>query len=163
MTIQKSFYTLTFADNTVKSGGQPEHSVLEIAMLGLDDDGSDLATLALLGTWEIAVDAVSIGNIVQKNIILNRDKLADTPASSPLAQRENKFLCRYHNPTSGKKLRASIPCADLSLLANNSEFLVLSSGPGQTLKNAWAAVVVDPDDPTTLTVLDSVQFVGRNT
>jgi hypothetical protein len=162
MPIENSVYGLTFADNTVNTNGQPEHASFEVSFTPMSLAGDNTALIALVGNLETAIAALSIGVITKKNIVFQRETLPDVPASSTLAQRENKYLCRYHNPSTGKKFRASIPCADLTKLVSGSEFVVTASGPGAALKTAWAAVVVDPDDGSTLTVLDSIQFVGRN-
>lgn len=158
-----SFYNLTFADNTLnQKTGQPEHATFEVAITPLISNGDNTSIEAAVGNLVTAIQAIEIGNIVNKTFIFQRDKLADVPASSPLSQRENKWLCRYHSTVTLKKFRVSIPCADLTKLANNSEFLVLTGGPGATLKTNFEAVVVDPDDNVSAVVLDSVQFVGRN-
>jgi len=157
-----SFYNLTIADNTVKSNGEPETATVSFPVTLFDDAGSNTAELALIGTLETAATALLLGVVVKKEAIFFRDQLAVVAASSIAAQRENKFLCRYHNPTSGKKFRLSLPTADLTKLTAHTEFVALGSGPGAAFKSAWEAVVVDPDDGTTLTILDSVQFVGRN-
>jgi len=80
-----------------------------------------------------------------------------------LAQREKKWLARYHDATNGQKFQVSWGTADLSLHMTNSEFLDLSTGAGAALKAAFEDVVVSPNDSSHAVVLDSVQFVGRNT
>src|SRR5438132_9022873 len=93
-----------------------------------------------------AIDAVVIGNIAARRIVASETAPDDTNASSALAQRENKWLLRYHD-SEGAKFTSEIPTADLSLLADNSEFLVISGGPGAPLKTAFEAVVKSPHDP----------------
>lgn len=157
-----SFFNVTVADNTVKSNGEPETSSYSVPITQLSDSGANTAELILVGNLQTAIAAVLLGTYTKKDIIFNRDIFTPGPASSLLAQRENKFLCRYHNPTSGNKFRISLPTADLTKLTAHSEFINLASGPGAAIKTAWELVVVDPDDGTTLTILDSMQFVGRN-
>lgn len=91
------------------------------------------------------------------------DAPAKTNAASPLAQREVKWLCRYQSSTDSTApvYRCEIPTADLSLLANNTEFLDLSAGAGATFKSAFEAIVVTPDAAEDAVTLLSVQFVSR--
>jgi len=80
--------------------------------------------------------------------------------TNPLAQRENKWLVRYHD-TGGTKFTLEIPTADLSLLDTGTEFLDLAGTEAAAFKTAFEAVVKSPDDPTLTVTLDSIQFVGR--
>lgn len=80
--------------------------------------------------------------------------------TNPLAQRENKWLVRYHD-TAGTKFTLEIPTADLSLLDTGTEFLDLTGTEAAAFKTAFEAVVKSPDDPTLTVTLDSIQFVGR--
>lgn len=80
--------------------------------------------------------------------------------TNPLAQRENKWLVRYHD-TAGTKFTVEIPTADLSLLDTGTEFLDLTGTEAAAFKTAFEAVVRSPDDPTLTVTVDSIQFVGR--
>jgi len=81
--------------------------------------------------------------------------------TNPLAQRENKWLVRYHD-TGGTKFTLEIPTADLSLLSLGTEFLDLTDGgPIAAFVSAFEAVVKSPDDPALTVTVDSIQFVGR--
>jgi len=81
--------------------------------------------------------------------------------TDPTAQRENKWLVRYHD-TSGVKFSVEIPTADLSLLTEGTEFLKLADGGViAAFVSAFEAVVRSPDDPTHTVTVDSIQFVGR--
>jgi len=80
--------------------------------------------------------------------------------TNPLAQRENKWLVRYHD-SGGTKFTVEIPTADLSLLTTGTEFLDLAGTEAAAYKTAFEAVVKSPDDPTLAVTLDSIQFVGR--
>lgn len=120
-----------------------------------------VAKKALIDTLVTSITAVVIGNLNQETIIIDRVAVVAGAATSNLAQRENKWLCRYHDATNAKKYRAELPTADLSQLAAHSEFLDLSGGVGAALKAAFEAIVVSPFDDGHAVVLDSVQFVGR--
>jgi len=81
--------------------------------------------------------------------------------TNPLAQRENKWLVRYHD-TAGTKFTVEIPTADLSLLDTGTEFLNLADGgPIAAWVTAYEAYAKSPDDPTLSVTVDSIQFVGR--
>lgn len=162
MPLPLSFYGATVADNTVKANGQPETSSWQVPITTLTP-ANVAATEGLAGALLAAIAGICIGSNQNTQLVYNRPILSATPAASQLAQRENKWLARYHDATTFKKFTVSWPCADLTELVSGEEFLVLTSGAGATLKSAFEAVVVSPDDSTHAVVLDSVQFVGRST
>lgn len=162
MPLPITFYGATVADNTVKPNGQPETSSWQLAITTATP-----ATVAAIegdaGALLAAIAAICIGSNQNSQLVYNRQFLSASPAASQLAQRENKWLARYHDATNYKKYTVSWPCADLTELVSGQEFLVLTGGAGATLKAAFEAIVVSPDDSTHSVVLDSVQFVGRST
>ncbi len=161
MAIPLSYFSATVADNTQKANGEPEVSSWQVAITTLTP-ANVAATETLCGNLLTAVQGVTLGNNQNKNITYARTILGASPAASTAAQRENKWLCRYHDATNFKKYVVSFPCADLTELVSGSEFLALGAGDGAALKTAFEAVVVPPDDSSHAVVLDSVQFVGRN-
>lgn len=162
MALPLSFFGATVADNTVKGNGEPETSSWQVAITTCTP-ANVAATETACGNLLTAIQAVGLGSNQNKQLTYARTFLAATPAASQLAQRENKWLARYHDATTFKKYTVSWPCADLTKLASGEEFLDLTADPGLALKTAFEAVVVSPDDSTHAVVLDSVQFVGRNT
>lgn len=86
--------------------------------------------------------------------------LSSVSVSDPLAQRENKWLVRYHDADS-TKFTLEIPNADLSQLTLGTEFLDLTATDVAAFVTAFEAVVKSPDDPTLAVTVDSIQFVGR--
>ncbi len=81
--------------------------------------------------------------------------------SDNLADRENKWLVRYHD-TAGTKFTVEIPTADLSLRTLGTEFLdLVTPGVIPDFVTAFEAVVKSPDDPTLTVTVDSIQSVGR--
>jgi len=158
----QSFYSETIADNTVKTNGQPETSTWQVAIAELTA-ANVVAQEGLLTTLSSAVGNVILGNLLRTQIVLSRDEISSAPAALQAAQRENKLLLRYHGATSNQKFNVSIPTFDLSLLPNHSEFLDLTAGDGATLKSAFEAVVRSPNNDTEVVILDTAQFVGRNT
>jgi len=162
MALPLSFYSITLADNTLKPSGDPETTVFKVPITTLTP-GNVAATATLAGNLSTAIAGLSIGNFIKNELVYARNEVGSGPASSSLSQRENKYLCRYHDDTTNQKFQVSFGTADLTALLPNSEFVDLSTGPGAALKAAFEAVVVSPDNSSNSVVLDSVQFVGRNT
>lgn len=162
MPLPFSFWSQTLSDNTRKPNGEPESTTMSVPIITLTP-ANVAATETLTGNLATAIAAIVLGANNKREITYVRTDFEKIPASSPLAQRENKWLLRYHDATTFQKATVSIGTADLSELVGNSEFLVLTSGNGLALKTAFEAVVVSPYDSTHTVILDSVQFVGRNT
>lgn len=162
MPLPVSFYSMTIADNTAKSTGEPETTSSSFPITTLTP-ANVAATLTLAGNLQTAIAALVVGRFVKTEATYAREPIgAQIPATDPLAQRENKWLMRYHDATTYQKFQVSVGTADLSKHGTNSEFVDLTAGSGLALKTAFEAVVVSPADATHATVLDSVQFVGRN-
>ncbi len=162
MALPVSYLSLTMADNTLSANGQPTTSNTEVPVITLTS-GNFTAQATLHSDLINALEGITIGNPAKSQIVSNREIISAAPASDPLAQRENKWLLRYHGATLAQKFQVSIGTADLTQLTGNSEFLDLSAGTGLALKTAFEAVVRSPNDASEAVVLDSVQFVGRNT
>jgi len=162
MALPTSFYSVTMTDNTAKSNGEAETSDFRLAITGITAATFDAVQTARTN-FAIAYQAITLGGTIRQASEANVSRAANVPAADPLAQRENKWLCRYHDSVNGQKFQVSIPTADLSLHMTNSEFMDLTGGPGGTFKTACEALAVSPNDGAHTVVLDSVQFVGRNT
>jgi len=161
MAIPVSFYSLTLADNTVKANGEPETTSTSVPTTTLTP--ANVAAQATLGgNLKTAIAAITLGTFMKDELTYARAILGNTPASSNLAQRENKWLLRYHDATNYQKYSVSVGTADLSLLPDHTEFLDLTAGAGAGLKTAFEAFVVSPNDASHSVILDSAQFVGRN-
>jgi len=162
MALPKSFYGGTIADNTLKSNGEPETSSWEVPVADITA-ANYVAQTALYDALQAAIDNVNIGLARTKTVTAVRTLESIANASDTAAQRENKLLLRYHDNTTFKKFRVTIPCFDLTLLPSGSEFLPLDADEGAALKTAFEAVVKSPDDVSHAVTLDTAQFVGRNT
>jgi len=158
-----SSISMSVNDNTLnQKTGKPESAEFQFNVNDITA-GNIVATLAAWTTFRSAINAIIIGVERQESVVAYRTTASNTRASSNLAQRENKWLCRYHDATNSLPYKLSIPTADLSLLPDGLEYLDLADGGvGEDFKTAWEALVKSPYDPTHATVLDSVQFVGRN-
>jgi len=115
---------------------------------------------ALTTLWT-NIAALLLGSPVSRRVVAISQEVAASPVTDPLAQRENKWLVRYHD-TSGRKFTLELPTADLSLLDTNSEFLDLAGTEAAAFVSAFEAVAKSPSDQSNI-VVDSIQFVGRRT
>jgi len=119
-----------------------------------------VAQLGLVSALNTAVLAITRGSQAATNVLAVSTQSAVVNAD-PLAQREVKWLVRYHD-TASTKFTLEIPTADLSLLDAGTEFLNLEDGgPIEAFVTAFQDVVKSPDDPTLTVTVDSIQFVGR--
>lgn len=148
-----SLYGLTYKDYN-RETSRTEWQIVGITAANL------AATQALLATLLTAVQGVSIGELQTERVVATETFASRAPASSNLSQRENKWLVSIEDQVTHRLAKNEIPCADLSLLASNSEFLDLSAGAGLALKQAIEAVVKFPGTQNAVSVV-SVQFVGR--
>lgn len=162
MALPVSFVSETLADNTVKSNGSPEISTWSVPITTLNA-GNLAATTTLINTLLATANALLLGQPQRDITIVKKLEISTSPASSVQAQRENKFLVRYHGDTLNQKFQVSLPTADLTQLVSGSEFVVITGGDGAAFKAAFEAVVVSPNDSSETVTLDSIQFVGRNT
>lgn len=156
MAAPTSFMSETYIDyGGTEHPGEKSNITLAVPNLTA---GNLVATTALVDALVSAFQGIILGNHARHEVV--QDRTYPTPAASTnkLAQRENKWLLRYHD-VSGNKFSAELPTADLSKLsATGTEFL--NATDLATLKAAFDAVVKDPNNGGA-TFLDSVQFVGR--
>lgn len=153
MALPVSSFSMSFRDYS----GEPSHVRVNIHTINA---GNLAATQALLVTLENTIVAATLGQEQRHETVLEKTIVSGALPSSVDAQREKKWLVRYHDANNGKKYQSEIPCADLSTLAPNSDFMDTTNAVFTNLKAAWEAVVLSPDDAGAV-VLDSVQFVGR--
>lgn len=162
MAVPSSFASWTMNDNTRKSNGKPETGNFSVPIITLTP-ANVAATETLVGDLETAILNITLGELGKRELVYARDTVNSSPAASVQAQREIKLLLRYTDAITGKEFRVSIPTFDLAQLPNNSEFMNLTAGTGLALKTAFEAVVRSPDNDANAVVLQSAQFVGRNT
>lgn len=121
--------------------------------------GNFAAQSGLVSTLLTAVLDITRGSQAASNLLASSTRSA-VNNTDPLAQRENKWLVRYHDANS-VPFTLEIPTADAALLDQGNEFLDLTGTEAAAFKTAFEAVVKSPDDPTLATTVDSIQFVGR--
>lgn len=126
--------------------------------------GNIAATEGELTALETAMLGITLGELRQESVIWRRDEVSAADVVSALAQREIKWLVRYHDTVTGKKYRAEIPTADLNgRLVANTDLADNNNAQVAAFITAFQAVVRDPDTGLNTVLIDSIQFVGRNT
>lgn len=135
----------------------------------LIDDANFVANQALRDAMVLAINNVTLGVTIYHDYgglytIVN--PISD--AASVSAQRENKILVRYHDVTTLEKLTYTLPTVDLPALTFLTEAndMVQISGAGASaavvaLVTAHEDFVVNPRT-NNLTLVDSIEYVGRN-
>jgi hypothetical protein len=156
MALPVSFWTASYLDASADRATSTQIAITTLTA------GNVAAQAALIATLDAAQIAMLLGTESQSDIDYARIKTGAARPSNVHAQRENKFVVRYHDATTFQKFRVELPCADLSLLPLGSDFLVITAGLPATYVTAFEAVAKSPSDPTHAVVVDSIQFVGRN-
>jgi len=155
---------ITYASQTLQDYGTPgtgsgaEKSSWKV--WGATLTAGNIAAQAGLASalWSAALD-LTVGSEAATKLLASSTQ-SSVVNTNPLAQRENKWLVRYHD-TAGTRFTVEIPTADLSLLDTGTEFLDLGGTEADAFKTAFEAYAKSPDDPTLSVTLDSIQFVGR--
>lgn len=152
---------LNFADygNEAHPNGETSHVAFEGVALTA---GNFAAQTALMDTLVAATAAIQEGVLVEDKRMYNYWDVAPGPATAKSAQRERKWLLRFHDDVSHEKFKSEVPCGDSSLLKDHSEQMDLAAGAGLAFKNAFEAFVVSPVNPAHAVILDSATLVGRN-
>lgn len=122
------------------------------------------AQVALHNELISAIQDITIGTINKRMTVAAEAVLTSSAPTSPFAQRENKWLVRYHDVVTGDRFTLSIPCADLSLLEPNGERLDASLPAGQydAFKDAFEAYVKVGEVVDNAVEVDEILFVARN-
>jgi len=110
-----------------------------------------------------AIDDISIGNRYRTQYIADKAESVATRPASPFAQRETKWLVRYHTSGLGIKLTCEIPCADLALLdpaTDGRADVDDAGGKVAAFISAFQAYVKVGGESV---VVDELVHVGRNT
>ena len=141
-------------------GTEAKASAVSVYSLGLTAANFD-AQDTLRAAFEAAVDAVSLGNDGSEQFVAVENSVAKNPASSPLAQRENKWLVSCIEASTGNPVTFTIPCADLSLLGPDGESMDTSLAVYDDLVDA-VEDFVRSNDGAQVTV-STVKFRARGT
>lgn len=148
-----------FALTYVDYGTPQESSTARFPIPVYDALGFD-AQETLVDALATAVAGITLG-VKTKD---ERGNVEDFPTAQPAskyAQRENKWLVRYHDSVTGNKSTLEIPTADLNELdPTKADRLKIDSGAGAAFVTAFNNVVLGPDGNAAS--VDEVLFVARN-
>lgn len=113
-----------------------------------------------MSAYFAAVEGVTIGNLGIDTRVMNVLSQPKTPAGTPTAQREMKWLVRMHSDPEGDPIRMLLPCADLTLLdPNNRGQMDKSSAEYTALTLAISELYATTGQDV---IIEEVVFVGRN-
>lgn len=117
---------------------------------------------ARVAALRAAIAGISGATLKAERFAQFENELSNVPPTNQYYQRETKWLVKYQDNVTLDIYRTEIPCANLSLLANHSEFLDITTAlsPGLLFKTEFEADVVS-EEGNPITVL-SVQAVGRD-
>lgn len=118
------------------------------------------AQIALNVALGVAIVGITRGTL--QKIAYGNEVVSPGVSSDPLAQRENKWLIRYHDDTTGEAQRVELGTADLTKLdGNNRSYAEMGDGAEvDAFVAAFEAYVLSAAGNAV--VVDSIQFVGRN-
>jgi len=119
------------------------------------------AQVALNVALGAAIAGMTLGTL--QRIAYGNEILSPGVNDEPLAQRENKWLIRYHDTTTGDNYTVELGTADLTLLdPNNRGYAEIGdAGAVDAFVTAFEGYVLSPAGNAV--AIDSIQFVGRNT
>lgn len=121
------------------------------------------AQATLAGALSLAVNALSIGQLVRRTISEVEIDSPGTP-TNPFAQRELKWLVSYRGDVSGKLFQIEIPCANLTgNLVPGTDLADVTSTSWENFIEAFEAYARSPDSPAEEVVFEGARLVGRNT
>lgn len=152
----KSTFTSSWLDYSL----EPSNTKVTITQITA---GNLVATMALVDTLISAMQAITLGQLA-KSKITARDQDEDTATpTDPNAQRERKWLVRYHDTVTGKKYRLEIPTADLGSgnLSVNSDEANLVDTQVAAFITAFEGVARDPDTGLNTVEVDKIEHVGK--
>lgn len=126
------------------------------------DDANFDAQVALSDALVTAANALTLGTL-DSNVFSQGQYNIGTIPGDVNAQRENKWLVRYEDATTGKKYSVEIPTAELGNghLQTNSDIANLADAEWVAFIAAFEAYAVAPDTGNAVNVLDA-RFVARN-
>lgn len=108
-----------------------------------------------------AVNAITLGELTKVTRVAVESPQPGANPASPFAQRELKWLVRYHDDVTGKRATLEIPCADLAKLdPNNEDIADTSDADIAAFITAFEAYVLGPSGNNA--VVDQIVFVGRD-
>jgi len=148
--------TITFNDYSNEKSSVTVHAA-ELTALNFDAQATEAGALS------VAMNALSIGNLIRRTITQLEVDIPGTPANV-YAQRELKWLVSYRGDTSGKLFQIEIPCANLTdNLVEGTDLADVGSVSWGNFIAALETYARSPDDDTETVTFEGARLVGRNT
>lgn len=121
--------------------------------------GNIVAQSAAADLVRTTMEAITLGGLEKRQLVAWVNDLK-VEATDPFAQREMKWLVRYHDTVTTEPQRLEIPCADLQYLDPNASDRILMSDPDVAAFVAAfeAFQLSDAGNPVEI---DQIVFVGR--
>lgn len=119
------------------------------------------AQVALNVALGVGIVGITRGHL--QKIVYSNEIISPSVPDDPLSQRENKWLIRFHDAvTEEKQSPIELGTADLTVLdPNNRGYAQMGdAGAVDAFVDAFEAYVLSKDGNAV--VIDSIQFVGRN-
>ena len=119
--------------------------------------------LTAVGTMRTALEGITLGTISKEKWIGDDTLISNELPANAFAQREFKWLVRYHGNTSQDKMTLTIPTADYTnrLIPGTDRADLTDAGIAAFVTAFEAFARSDRDDTETVTV-DEIVVVGRN-
>jgi len=144
--------TLTYRDR------QGEESAVGIRHDELTAANYDATVLSLVGLQD-AIAAMTVG-IKGKVVYANSNAITAAKPTEPWAQRESKWLVRFHD-TAGNRGTLELPCADLTLLGTDSEQLPIDGTEAAAFVSALEGL--HKNKYGNAITVDSITYVSKST
>jgi hypothetical protein len=122
-------------------------------------------TLILIGLYETALDGFTLGQAAKSEIMMDRTVISAANAGSAVAQRELKWLVRYHGIVANKKATMEIPTPDITLtdvLVPGTDIVDLTQTQAAAFVTAFENLAIFPETDTEGCLIDQIVLVGRN-
>lgn len=118
------------------------------------------------GALKTAVQGITIGELQQETLQLDKTELSNALPTNGFAQRELKLLLRYRGNTNNEDYQLEIPMPDLANLQYTSgpgDFIVLADGGIMAaFVTAFETFAVAPKTDNEAVTVVSAEVVGRN-
>jgi hypothetical protein len=127
--------------------------------------GTITALLAEFASLRSATDAIVLGVRASDTVVMDKTVGSASRPTSAVAQRELKWLVRYHGVDDGKKWTCEIPTPDITLtdvLIPGTDIVDLTQTEMAAFVTAFETAVRPPGNDTSLVVIDQIVLVGRN-
>jgi hypothetical protein len=119
--------------------------------------------LTAFGDLRDAIGDITLGTIHQEQWVGDLTLLSNDLPTNPFAQRELKWLVRYHGDTSNKRFTMEIPTADpTGRLIPGTDLADLTQTEVAAFVTAFEAQARTPDSDTETVTVDEIVLVGRN-